>query len=116
MSVDDRARAFAAHGCDLIDVSTGQTVADAAPVYGRMFQVPFSDMIRNETGLATMCVGSITSADQINTDPGRRARRPGRTGSAASWWTPGFAIAGGGGVRRHRCCVPGAIRIRPATR
>jgi anthraniloyl-CoA monooxygenase len=61
------ARAFAAHGCDLVDVSTGQTVADAAPVYGRMFQVPFSDMIRNETGLATMCVGSITSADQINT-------------------------------------------------
>ena len=61
------ARAFAAHGCDLLDVSTGQTVADAAPVYGRMFQVPFSDMIRNETGLATMCVGSITSADQVNT-------------------------------------------------
>jgi anthraniloyl-CoA monooxygenase len=61
------ARAFAAHGCDLIDVSTGQTVADAAPIYGRMFQVPFSDMIRNETGVATMCVGSITSADQINT-------------------------------------------------
>jgi anthraniloyl-CoA monooxygenase len=61
------ARAFAAHGCDLIDVSTGQTVADAAPMYGRMFQVPFSDMIRNETGVATMCVGSITSADQVNT-------------------------------------------------
>ncbi len=61
------ARAFASHGCDLLDVSTGQTVADAAPVHGRMFQVPFSDMIRNETGLATMCVGSITSADQVNT-------------------------------------------------
>jgi anthraniloyl-CoA monooxygenase len=61
------ARAFAAHGCDLLDVSTGQTVADAAPLYGRMFQVPFSDMIRNETGVATMCVGSITSADQVNT-------------------------------------------------
>jgi anthraniloyl-CoA monooxygenase len=61
------ARAVAAHGCDLLDVSTGQTVADAAPVYGRMFQVPFSDMVRNETGLATMCVGSITSADQVNT-------------------------------------------------
>jgi anthraniloyl-CoA monooxygenase len=61
------ARAFAAHGCDLMDVSTGQTVSDAAPIYGRMFQVPFSDMIRNETGIATMCVGSITSADQINT-------------------------------------------------
>ncbi|WP_135469758.1 bifunctional salicylyl-CoA 5-hydroxylase/oxidoreductase [Crenalkalicoccus roseus] len=61
------ARAFAAHGCDLVDVSTGQTVADAAPVYGRMFQVPWSDMIRNELGIATMCVGNITTADQVNT-------------------------------------------------
>ncbi|MBX9701306.1 MAG: bifunctional salicylyl-CoA 5-hydroxylase/oxidoreductase [Acetobacteraceae bacterium] len=61
------ARAFAAAGCDLIDVSTGQTVHDAAPVYGRMFQVPWSDMIRQEAGIATMCVGNITSADQVNT-------------------------------------------------
>lgn len=61
------ARAFAAAGVDLVDVSTGQTVADAAPVYGRMFQLPWADMIRNEAGIATMCVGSITSADQINT-------------------------------------------------
>ncbi|RAI58794.1 bifunctional salicylyl-CoA 5-hydroxylase/oxidoreductase [Roseicella frigidaeris] len=61
------ARAFAAAGCDLIDVSTGQTVQDAAPVYGRMFQVPWSDMIRQEAGIATMCVGNITSADQVNT-------------------------------------------------
>lgn len=61
------ARAFAAAGCDLIDVSTGQTVADAAPQYGRMFQLPWADMIRNEAGVATMCVGSITSADQANT-------------------------------------------------
>jgi anthraniloyl-CoA monooxygenase len=61
------ARAFAEAGCDLIDVSTGQTTADAAPVYGRMFQTPFSDQIRNEAGLATMCVGAITTADQVNT-------------------------------------------------
>ena len=61
------ARAFAAAGCDLIDVSTGQTVHDAAPVYGRMFQVPWSDMIRQEAGIATMCVGNITTADQVNT-------------------------------------------------
>jgi len=61
------ARLFAEAGCDLIDVSTGQTVADAQPVYGRMFQTPFSDQIRNEGGLATMCVGAITSADQVNT-------------------------------------------------
>jgi len=48
------ARRFAEAGCDLIDVSTGQTVADAQPLYGRMFQTPFSDQIRNEGGLATM--------------------------------------------------------------
>jgi anthraniloyl-CoA monooxygenase len=61
------ARAFAEEGCDLIDVSTGQTTPDAEPVYGRMFQTPFSDQIRNEAGLATMCVGAITTADQVNT-------------------------------------------------
>lgn len=61
------AEAFAAEGCDLIDVSTGQTVRDSAPRYGRMFQTPYSDRIRNEAGIATMCVGAITSADQMNT-------------------------------------------------
>ena len=61
------ARWFAEAGCDLIDVSTGQTVADAEPVYGRMYKTPFSDQIRNEAGLATMCVGAITTADQVNT-------------------------------------------------
>ena len=61
------AEAFSGAGCDLIDVSTGQTVNDAMPRYGRMFQTPFSDRIRNEAGVATMCVGNITSADQINT-------------------------------------------------
>ena len=61
------ARRFAEAGCDLIDVSTGQTVADAEPVFGRMFQTPFSDQIRNDAGLATMCVGAITTADQVNT-------------------------------------------------
>jgi anthraniloyl-CoA monooxygenase len=61
------ARAFAVAGVDLVDVSTGQTVQDAEPVYGRMFQVPWSDMIRNEAGVATMCVGNITTADQVNT-------------------------------------------------
>ena len=61
------ARAFAREGCDLIDVSTGQTVHDAEPIFGRMFQTPFSDQIRNEARLATMCVGNITTADQVNT-------------------------------------------------
>jgi anthraniloyl-CoA monooxygenase len=61
------ARAFAEAGCDLIDVSTGQTTPDAEPLYGRMYQTPFSDQIRNDAGIATMCVGAITSADQVNT-------------------------------------------------
>jgi anthraniloyl-CoA monooxygenase len=61
------ARAFAEAGVDLIDVSTGQTVRDAQPIFGRMFQTPFSDQIRNEAKVAAMCVGNITTADQINT-------------------------------------------------
>ena len=61
------ARAFAEAGVDLVDVSTGQTVRDAQPIYGRMFQTPFSDQVRNEARVATMCVGNITTADQVNT-------------------------------------------------
>ncbi len=61
------ARAFADAGADLIDVSTGQTTPDAAPVYGRMFQTPYSDQIRNEAHVATMAVGNITTPDQVNT-------------------------------------------------
>ncbi|SFX32979.1 anthraniloyl-CoA monooxygenase [Paracoccus pantotrophus] len=60
------ARMFAAAGADIIDVSAGQTSTGARPVYGRMFQTPFSDRIRNEAGLATMAVGNITEADQVN--------------------------------------------------
>ena len=57
---------FAAAGADIIDVSAGQTSLDATPIYGRMFQTPFSDRIRNEAGLATMAVGNITQAEQVN--------------------------------------------------
>ena len=60
------ARAFSAVGADLIDVSAGQTWADAKPVYGRMFQTPYSDRIRNVARLATMAVGNITDYDQAN--------------------------------------------------
>jgi anthraniloyl-CoA monooxygenase len=60
------ARMFHAAGADIIDVSAGQTSTEAKPVYGRMFQTPFSDRIRNETGIATMAVGNITEADQVN--------------------------------------------------
>jgi anthraniloyl-CoA monooxygenase len=61
------ARAFEEAGVDLIDVSTGQVVAHQKPIYGRMYQTPFADKIRNELGLATMAVGNITTADQVNT-------------------------------------------------
>ncbi|MEM7043805.1 MAG: bifunctional salicylyl-CoA 5-hydroxylase/oxidoreductase [Pseudomonadota bacterium] len=60
------ARAFETAGADLIDVSAGQTTIDAKPVYGRMFQTPFSDRIRNEAGIRTMAVGNIFEADHAN--------------------------------------------------
>ncbi len=60
-------KAFAEAGCDLIDVSAGQTVADQKPVYGRMFQVQFAEAIRNVPKLAVMAVGAITEAAQVNT-------------------------------------------------
>ncbi len=61
------ATAFKDAGVDLINVSSGQTVPDQQPVYGRMYQVPFSDFIRNEVGIPTMTVGNITIPEQINT-------------------------------------------------
>ncbi|MDB2454047.1 bifunctional salicylyl-CoA 5-hydroxylase/oxidoreductase [Planktomarina temperata] len=60
------AKMFANAGADLIDVSAGQTTVDGQPVYGRMFQTPFSDLIRNEAGLRTMAVGNIYEADHAN--------------------------------------------------
>lgn len=60
------ARAFKAAGCDLIDVSTGQTSREAQPIYGRMFQTPYADRIRNDAGIATMAVGNIFEADHVN--------------------------------------------------
>src|SRR3954454_2509240 len=60
------ARAFVSAGCDIIHVSTGQTSKDAKPVYGRMYQTPYTDRIRNEAGVPTITVGNITEADQVN--------------------------------------------------
>lgn len=60
------ARAFADAGCDLIDVSAGSTSPDARPLYGRMFQTPLSDRIRNEAGVTTMAVGNIYETDHVN--------------------------------------------------
>jgi anthraniloyl-CoA monooxygenase len=60
------ARAFKAVGADMIDVSSGQVSKDERPVYGRMFQTPFADRIRNEAGIATIAVGAISEADHVN--------------------------------------------------
>ncbi len=60
------ARAFSRAGADLIDVSAGQTSTGARPVYGRMFQTPLSDRLRNEGGVRTMAVGNIFEPDHVN--------------------------------------------------
>jgi anthraniloyl-CoA monooxygenase len=66
----DDAITFAArlkeHGCDIVDVSTGQTTPDARPAYGRSYQTPFADAIRHRVGIPTMAVGAISSYDDVN--------------------------------------------------
>ncbi|MGW1681890.1 bifunctional salicylyl-CoA 5-hydroxylase/oxidoreductase [Saccharopolyspora sp. NPDC002376] len=58
---------LAAHGADIIDVSTGQTSIDARPKYGRLYQTPFADRIRQETGIPTITVGAVSSVEDANT-------------------------------------------------
>ena len=60
------ARHFKAAGADMIDCSSGQVSASQKPVYGRMYQTPFADRIRNEAGIPTIAVGAISEADHIN--------------------------------------------------
>jgi anthraniloyl-CoA monooxygenase len=60
------ARLFKVAGADIIDCSSGQVVADQRPVYGRMYQTPFADRIRNEVGIPTVAVGAIFEADHVN--------------------------------------------------
>ncbi len=60
------ARLFKAAGADIIDCSSGQVVAEQKPVYGRMWQTPFADRIRNEVGIPTVAVGAIYEADHVN--------------------------------------------------
>ena len=59
-------RALKEAGCDIIDVSTGQTVAHQQPLYGRLYQTPFSDRIKNEVDMPTMTVGGIMSYSDVN--------------------------------------------------
>ena len=61
------ARMLAAHGCDVVDVSAGQTTPEGKPVYGRAFQTPWSDRIRNEAHVSTITVGNIATYDDVNT-------------------------------------------------
>lgn len=60
------ARALKSAGCDIIDVSAGQTVPDQRPVYGRLFQTPFADRVRHEAAIPTMTVGNISSYADVN--------------------------------------------------
>ena len=68
--VEDAVRLAAAlkeSGCDIVHVSTGQTTAEAKPIFGRMWQTRFSEQVRNEAKIPTIAVGNIASADQVNT-------------------------------------------------
>jgi anthraniloyl-CoA monooxygenase len=98
------ARAFHGAGADIIHVSAGQTTTRAKPVYGRMFQTPFSDRLRNEGRVPTIAVGNITEADQVNaiiasgradlcalarphlTDPSWTLRAAAQLGYREQWW------------------------------
>ena len=61
------ARMLHEHGCDIIDVSSGQVTPEERPAFGRSFQTPFADRIRNEVGIPTIAVGAIASYDDVNT-------------------------------------------------
>jgi anthraniloyl-CoA monooxygenase len=100
----DIARAFHDAGADIIHVSAGQTTPRARPVYGRMFQTPFSDRIRNEARIPTIAVGNITEPDQVNaiiasgradlcalarphlTDPNWTLHAAAQLGYREQWW------------------------------
>ncbi len=111
----DIARAFHEAGADLIDVSAGQTWAEAKPVYGRMFQTPYADRIRNEARLATMAVGNIYEPDHVNSIlAGGRADLValGRPHLADPMWTL-HAAAGAGyrGVAVPKPYEPGLAQL-----
>ena len=112
------ARAFKAAGVDLIDVSSGQTVPWQKPVYGRMYQAPFADQIRNEIGIATMAVGNIYEPDHVNsiiasgradlcaiarphlTNPAWTLEAAAKQGYHAQWW-PKQYLSGKSQIERN---------------
>ncbi len=103
------ARAFHAHGADLIDVSSGQVHPEQTPVYGRMWQTPFAERIRLETGAPVMAVGNIYEPDHVNSIlaagradlcllarphlgvPHWTLRAAAELGYADQWWPPQYA-------------------------
>ncbi len=124
------ARAFREAGMDIIDVSAGQTTPLAEPVYGRMFQTPFSDRIRNEAGIATMAVGNIFEPDHVNsilmagradicclarphlTDPHWTLRAAAEQGYGAQAWPPQY-LPGKAQIERNmqRAADMAAIKV-----
>jgi anthraniloyl-CoA monooxygenase len=112
------ARAIKAAGVDLIDVSTGQTVPWQAPVYGRMWQAPFADQVRNEIGIATIAVGNIYEPDHVNSiiasgradlcaiarphlsNPAWTLEAAAKLGYEAQWWPPQY-LSGKGQLERN---------------
>ncbi|MBS0579185.1 MAG: bifunctional salicylyl-CoA 5-hydroxylase/oxidoreductase [Proteobacteria bacterium] len=111
-------RAFKAEGIDMVDVSTGQTVPWQKPLYGRMWQTPFADQIRNEVGIATMAVGNIYEPDHVNSiiaagradlcaiarphlvSPAWTLEAAARQGYAQQWW-PSPYLSGKGQLERN---------------
>jgi anthraniloyl-CoA monooxygenase len=102
------ARFFREAGADVIDCSSGQVSQDEKPVYGRMYQVPFADRIRNEVGIPTIAVGNIFEGDHVNTiiaagradlcaiarphlaDPAWTLHEAARQGLTDVWWPPQY--------------------------
>ncbi|MCC6465041.1 MAG: FAD-dependent monooxygenase, partial [Planctomycetes bacterium] len=107
----DIAHMFKDKGLDILDVSAGGVVPDQQPVYGRMFQLPFADQIRNEAGMAVMTVGNIQNLDQANTillagkadlvvlarahlaDPALTLHEAARYGHDLQYWPPQYLAA-----------------------
>ena len=102
------ARLFCAAGADVMDCSSGQVSQEEKPVYGRMYQVPLSDRIRNEVGIATIAVGNIFDGDHVNTiiaagradlcaiarphlaDPAWTLHEAAKQGYTEQWWPPQY--------------------------
>jgi anthraniloyl-CoA monooxygenase len=111
-------RAFRAAGTDLIDVSTGQTVPWQKPLYGRMWQTPLADQLRNEVGIATLAVGNIYEPDHVNsiiaagradlcalarphlTNPAWTLEAAARQGYEPQWWPKPY-LSGKGQLERN---------------